>query len=75
MYIVSGVGVSVRQLAERVLLRAGITADISTEPSLVRATDAPVLIGSPAKLTKETGWSPRKTYDDIIDDLLNATTD
>lgn len=73
--VCSGVGVSVRQLAERVLLRAGIAADISTEPSLVRASDAPVLIGSPAKLTRDTGWSPRKTYDDIIDDLLYATTD
>jgi GDP-4-dehydro-6-deoxy-D-mannose reductase len=73
--VCSGVGVSVRQLAERVLLRAGIAADISTEASLVRASDAPVLIGSPAKLTSETGWSPRKTYDNIIDDLLYATTD
>jgi GDP-D-mannose dehydratase len=52
-----------------------VTADISTEPSLVRATDVPVLIGSPAKLQRDTGWAPRKTYDDIIDDLLNATTD
>jgi GDP-4-dehydro-6-deoxy-D-mannose reductase len=73
--VCSGVGVSVRQLAERVLLRAGIAADISTEPSLMRASDAPVLIGSPAKLTRDTGWSARKTYDDIIDDLLNAKAD
>jgi GDP-4-dehydro-6-deoxy-D-mannose reductase len=73
--VCSGVGVSVRQLAERVLLRAGIATDISTEPSLMRASDAPVLIGSPAKLESETGWSPRKTYDDIIDDLLNAKAD
>jgi len=73
--VCSGVGVSVRQLAERVLLRTGIAADILTEPSLMRALDVPVLIGSPEKLTRDTGWSPRKTYDDIIDDLLNATTD
>jgi GDP-4-dehydro-6-deoxy-D-mannose reductase len=73
--VCSGVGVSVRQLAERVLLRAGIAADISTEPSLMRASDAAVLIGSPAKLVRDTGWSPRKTHDDIIDDLLNAKAD
>ena len=73
--VCSGTGVSARQLAERVLLRSGVAADISTEPSLVRATDVPVLIGSPAKLKRDTGWAPRKTYDDIIDDLLNATTD
>ena len=50
-------------------------ADISTAPSLVRATDIPALIGSPAKLMRDTGWTPRKTHADIIDDLLNAATD
>ena len=73
--VCSGVGVSVRQLAERVLLRAGIAADILTEPSLMRASDIPMLIGSPEKLMRDTGWSPQKTHDDIIDDLLYATTD
>lgn len=71
----SGVGVSARTLAERVLLRAGVAADISTEPSLVRPTDIPVLIGSPAKLQHDTGWAPTRTHDDIIDDLLHASTD
>ena len=73
--VCSGIGVSARHLAERVLLRSGVAADISTEPSLVRATDVPVLVGSPAKLQQDTGWAPRKTHDDIIDDLLHATTD
>ena len=73
--VCSGTGVSTRQLAERVLLQLGVAADISTEASLVRATDIPVLVGSPAKLKRDTGWSPQKTYDDIIDDLVYATTD
>ena len=73
--VCSGTGVSVRQLATDVLLRAGLTPDISTEASLNRTTDIPVLIGSPAKLMRDTGWTPRKTHADIIDDLLNASTD
>lgn len=73
--VCSGTGVSTRDLAERVLLRTGVAADISTEPSLVRATDVPILVGSPAKLQRDTSWVPRKTHDDIIDDLLHATTD
>jgi GDP-4-dehydro-6-deoxy-D-mannose reductase len=75
--VASGKGVSVRQLASDVLLRAGVSADISTEPALVRASDIPVLIGSPAKLSRDTGWTPAKTHADIIDDLLrpNAATD
>jgi GDP-4-dehydro-6-deoxy-D-mannose reductase len=73
--VASGAGISVRRLAEDILLRAGVTADISTDASLVRATDIPVLVGSPEKLMRDTGWVPRKTHGDIIDDLLHAATD
>jgi len=68
----SGRGVSARQLAADVLHQAGVRADISTDAALVRATDIPTLIGSPAKLARETGWTPRKTHLDIIDDLLRS---
>jgi len=71
----SGRGVSVRQLAEDVLLRVGAPVDISTEPALVRASDIPINVGSPEKLTRDTGWAPLKTHADIIDDLLNAAKD
>lgn len=70
--VASGIGLSVRQIATDVLLRAGVDADISTEPSLVRATDVPVLVGSAAKLTKATGWTPHNTHVDVIDDLLRS---
>ncbi len=73
--VASGRGLSVRQLAEDVLLRAGVRADISTTPALARPSDIPVLVGSPAKLAAATGWTPLKTHTDIIDDLLNAATD
>jgi GDP-4-dehydro-6-deoxy-D-mannose reductase len=71
----SGRGVSVRQLAEDVLLRVGAPVDISTDPALVRASDVPVNVGSPAKLKHDTGWTPVKTHADIIDDLLHAAKD
>jgi GDP-4-dehydro-6-deoxy-D-mannose reductase len=70
--VASGAGVSVRRLAADVLLRAGVRADITTELTLVRSTDIPVLVGSSAKLTDATGWAPRLTYADIIDDLLRS---
>jgi GDP-4-dehydro-6-deoxy-D-mannose reductase len=80
--VASGRGMSVRQLAADVLLRVGATADISQDVALQRATDVPILVGSHAKLTKDTGWTPQKTHLDIIDDLIrfapppaNAATD
>lgn len=73
--VCSGVGVSARQLAADVLLRAGVTAEISTDSSLVRAAEIPILVGSPEKLMRATGWTPQRTHADIIDDLLHASTD
>ena len=70
--VCSGDGVSVGDLVAAVLQRVGVPADITTDPSLVRAVDLPVLVGSPDKLRRATGWSPRRTRVDIIDDLIHA---
>jgi GDP-4-dehydro-6-deoxy-D-mannose reductase len=72
--VCSGEGVSARELATEVLLRVGTTAEIMTDPALVRGVDVPVLVGSPAKLQRATGWRPTRTRADIIDDLINAAT-
>jgi GDP-4-dehydro-6-deoxy-D-mannose reductase len=70
----SGEGMSVRALATRVLLRVGRTAEIVSDTSLVRAVDVPIQVGSNLKLRRATGWTPRHTRDDIIDDLIHAAT-
>jgi GDP-4-dehydro-6-deoxy-D-mannose reductase len=72
--VCSGEGVAVGELAAEVLQRVGVRADITTEPSLVRRVDLPALVGSPDKLRGATGWSPRRTRADIIDDLIHAQT-
>ena len=76
--VASGMPVTVRQIAADVLLRANVDAEISSDPALARSTDIPVLVGSPGRLMRDTGWAPLKTYGDIIDDLLqsaHASTD
>lgn len=72
--VCSGIGASVRDLAAAVLRRVGIAADISTDAALARPVDVPVLVGSNSKLRRATGWVPRRTRDDIIDDLIHAAT-
>jgi nucleoside-diphosphate-sugar epimerase len=72
--VCSGEGVSVRALAELVLQRVGVSADISSDPALSRPVDVPVQIGNNAKLRRATGWAPRHTREDIIDDLIHAAT-
>jgi GDP-4-dehydro-6-deoxy-D-mannose reductase len=72
--VCSGEGVSVGDLAAAVLQRAGVRADITTDPALVRPVDLPALVGSPRKLRGALGWVPRRTRADIIDDLIHAQT-
>lgn len=72
--VCSGRGVTVRELAESVLQQLGVPADITIDPSLQRPVDLPALVGSPEKLCRATGWSPRRTPSDIIDDLIHAQT-
>ncbi len=72
--VCSGQGVTVRELAASVLQRLGVRADITVDQSLLRPVDLPALVGSPEKLCHATGWSPRRTPSDIIDDLIHAQT-
>ena len=72
--VCSGEGTSVKALAAVVLERAGISAAISSHSSLTRSIDVPVLVGSNQKLRRATGWSPVRTRNDIIDDLIHAAS-
>lgn len=72
--VCSGEGVSAGELARDVLLRVGVDAEITTDSALVRGVDVPVLVGSPAKLVRTTGWRPTRSRSDIIDDLIHAAT-
>jgi GDP-4-dehydro-6-deoxy-D-mannose reductase len=73
--VCSGKGATVGDLAERVLNRMGVTADISSDSSLLRPIDVPVLVGDNSKLRAATGWAPTRSIDDIIDDLIHASPD
>jgi GDP-4-dehydro-6-deoxy-D-mannose reductase len=71
----SGQGCTVGELAQRVLNRVGVAADISSDSSLLRPIDVPILVGDSSKLRSTTGWAPKRSIDDIIDDLINAATE
>ena len=72
--VASGEGTSVRSLAQRVLQRVGRAAEVTATAGLSRSVDVPVQIGDNSKLRQSTGWAPRRTRDDIIDDLIHAAT-
>ena len=70
--VCSGSGVTVEALAREVCVRAGVDAELVSDPTLRRAVDAPWLVGDNTKLREATGWTPRRSRTDIIDELLHA---
>jgi GDP-4-dehydro-6-deoxy-D-mannose reductase len=68
----SGHGVTIRELAERVLQRLGVSATIVEDPTLVRPSDVPILVGDSSKLELATGWRPELDINNLIDDLIHA---
>lgn len=64
--VCSGTGVTVREIAETVLRELGVRAAIVSDPALRRTADTPFLVGSHARLTKDTGWSPQRSLVEAI---------
>lgn len=68
--VCSGAGVSIGEIADRLVARAGNRLEIVVDAALVRPVDVPRLVGDPTKLTTATGWSPQHTLDDTLDAVL-----
>jgi GDP-4-dehydro-6-deoxy-D-mannose reductase len=67
----SGVGHRVGDLAQRVLARVGVVAEVRVDPALARPSDVPNLVGDSTRL-RALGWAPTRDVDAIIDDLIHA---
>ena len=68
--VCSGAGISIGEIADHLIDRAGGGLDVVVDEALVRAVDVPRLVGDPTKLVDATGWSPRYTLDETLDAVL-----
>ena len=73
--IASGVGLSLRELFDRLAALVGAQVEPVPDPALVRTADIPYLVGNAAKLAAATGWSPHISLDQTLRDLTHAETD
>ena len=73
--IASGVGLSLRELFQRLASLVGVEVESVLDPALVRAADIPYLVGNAGKLAAATGWAPRIPLDQTLRDLTHAETD
>jgi GDP-4-dehydro-6-deoxy-D-mannose reductase len=68
--VCSGVGIEVREVAQRLLAMATRPLELRVDPALARPADVPALVGDPAKLIAATGWQPRHSLAATLTDLL-----
>lgn len=73
--VCSGTGVSVRDIAERLLAHADRPIRLVSDPDLVRTVEVPRLVGSNARLREATGWSPEISLEQTLTDVLQFARD
>ncbi len=70
--IASGRAVTLEEIHTRLEQLLGVAPKHEMDASQVRREARPYLVGDAAKLRAATGWSPRRTLDDILRDVLDA---
>ncbi len=68
--VCSGRTISIRQVLDGLVARVAIPVTVALDPARMRPADTPVVLGSHARLTADTGWVPTHPLDDTLDALL-----
>ena len=73
--IASGRATSVRSLLDSLINLARVDVRVEVDSTRLRPSDVPILLGSAAKLTRETGWTPTIPLERTLSDLLDYWRD
>ena len=68
--VCSGSAIAIRDLLDRLIDRARVPVAVKVDPARYRPNDTPLLLGDPARLRDELGWSARIPIEQTLDDLL-----
>lgn len=68
--VCSGRAHSMRQLLDILLSLARVRVRVEVDPARLRPSDTPVILGSHARLTADTGWTPVIPIEQTMSDLL-----
>jgi GDP-4-dehydro-6-deoxy-D-mannose reductase len=68
--VCSGRAIAIRDLLEMLIARARVRVRVRVDPERYRPNDLPVLLGDPARVRDELGWTPEIPLERTLDDLL-----
>lgn len=66
----SGQSYAMQTVLERLLILSGVAVEVRQQADRLRATDTALVRANAAKLRRETGWAPRFSLDQTLNDLL-----
>jgi GDPmannose 4,6-dehydratase len=72
--IATGVTHRIREFAERAFARAGLDwrEHVVTDEKYMRPTEVDALCGDSGKARRVLGWAPRVTFDELVDEMVDA---
>jgi GDP-4-dehydro-6-deoxy-D-mannose reductase len=68
--VCSGIGISVGDLAQRLIAAATRPLRLETDPALLRPVEVPVFVGDATHVREVTGWRPNHLIDDALSAVL-----
>jgi GDP-4-dehydro-6-deoxy-D-mannose reductase len=68
--VCSGRAVAVRELLEMLLSRTRVPIRVIVDPARYRPNDLPLVVGDPARIRDELGWTAQISLEQAVDDLL-----
>ena len=69
--VASGIGRPIGDLLHALVARSRVKVTVETDSALLRPNDTAALVGDCARLQRDTGWSPRIPFEQMLDDLLD----
>jgi GDP-4-dehydro-6-deoxy-D-mannose reductase len=66
----SGVATRIGDIVELVRSRGRVPVTVRVDPARLRPVDEPILQGDNTSLRQDTGWAPRISIEQIVDELL-----
>jgi len=66
-----GEAVSIQEILDSLVSLASTPVQIHVDPARYHALDVPLFVGDSSRLRGETGWEPRFSLNETLEDLLN----
>lgn len=73
--VCSGRAIAIRDLLDLLLARARVPIQVKSDPARYRPNDQPLILGDPARIREELGWTPQIQLEQTLDDLLQSWRD